>query len=666
MRAAHPFVAHLSSVVALLASIDLASAARERAWTEIEPGASTMSAEERALQADPAARAEHAVILVEETDRDDNYSGGGSRVRYHLRAKILSAEGRSLGDVEIPAPCERVQEWWGRVIGPDGKLTELPRTRLESQTMAEQGSSRYRVCKAPLSGLVAGSVIDYGYVTTSLGLEFPPPVALQREHPLHRFRYRWRPIAVGILPAYISTNGARELELDAKWVGSAAVIEGSNFPPRLYEPFGPPRWERDGYLVLYYVLAEGDESSRFWKAFGKKEERLLSQWLKRKKPFEEAIAKMAIPPGATLEQKLKLAYDWLQSAVRNTGLRSREELESEQQQEEDDGKVTPATLLESGQGSSYEIARLYVGFARMLGADANLAFTVDRTERYWMPDYLSQFQFDGELVAVRERGEPIERSGFVSPGSGLPFGLVPWWFTGVRAPVVHAEGVTPIGIPSSSADQNVARTAGRLAFAAENTTLTAEWKLEGEGQVGLSERRDLRNRAPKDREDRLQALCGHGGEFSVGHSVVPQLEAERARYALECNGERPLDGLDESIGIFRFSPSGPWFEAYPWLTAESKRHYPLIFEFPRTDAVELVVESPAGFAPDLPPEAINLVSQFGQYSRVVKAQDGGFTIQRTLKLTSLLIGQELFSSFVSFLTEVRKADSQPVTFRRAR
>ncbi|MDX1390160.1 MAG: DUF3857 domain-containing protein, partial [Acidobacteriota bacterium] len=136
----------------------------------IGPGPIVMSDEEKLLEADPAQGIEHAVILVEETTRIEN-AGPVMRIVFHLRAKILSNEGRALADIEIPFPRKgaKLREFWGRTILPDGTVHELKKTDLDRQVLVKAGRSGIEIAKAALPGVVPGCVIDFGYVLTMNG-----------------------------------------------------------------------------------------------------------------------------------------------------------------------------------------------------------------------------------------------------------------------------------------------------------------------------------------------------------------------------------------------------------------------------------------------------------------------------------------------------------------
>jgi hypothetical protein len=146
----------LAFVLLVLAAVSL-SAAETPPFT-VAPGPVTMSAEEAAIAADPAQGIEGAVILLDETDRDESPVGSGQVAR-HVRAKILSNDGRSLGDITIPYDIHRgkLLKFWGRTILPDGKSLGLYDQELKAQEQASYGGFATAFLKGALPGVVPGA-----------------------------------------------------------------------------------------------------------------------------------------------------------------------------------------------------------------------------------------------------------------------------------------------------------------------------------------------------------------------------------------------------------------------------------------------------------------------------------------------------------------------------
>ena len=125
--------------------------AKPRTDLRVEPGPQVISAEERAIEPDPSSGAEHAVILLEETDRIEDELRD-SRTSYHVRAKILSNEGRDLANVEIPYMARDgvLRRWWGRTILPDGTVRELKEEELDRQSVMKTAWGEVRAMKGAL------------------------------------------------------------------------------------------------------------------------------------------------------------------------------------------------------------------------------------------------------------------------------------------------------------------------------------------------------------------------------------------------------------------------------------------------------------------------------------------------------------------------------------
>src|SRR5262245_28257102 len=141
------------------------AAAKPDTSLDVGPGPLTISPEEAALAGDGKT---DAVVLLEEQSIDEHL-GTDRELRFHLRAKILTNEGRSLADIAIPylKGEDKIKEWWARTLLPDGKVMELPLDQAIQHTAVKVRSAEQREMRAALPGVIPGAVIDYGYVLHS-------------------------------------------------------------------------------------------------------------------------------------------------------------------------------------------------------------------------------------------------------------------------------------------------------------------------------------------------------------------------------------------------------------------------------------------------------------------------------------------------------------------
>ena len=175
----------LSTVVVIVISGVSVVAARDKAALRIAPGPKVMSADEKAIVPDAARGAEQAVILSEETESDESMPGM-ARISYHMRAKILSNEARSVAEIEIPASRSggELRKWWGMTVLPDGNSVEMKDADLTEQEVVRFGNVKVRTLKGALPSVAPGCVIDLGWVVWVGGPESVKRVQLQRKWPV--------------------------------------------------------------------------------------------------------------------------------------------------------------------------------------------------------------------------------------------------------------------------------------------------------------------------------------------------------------------------------------------------------------------------------------------------------------------------------------------------
>ena len=631
-----------------------------RQKSEVAPGPTTISAEEAALGSDPGAAGSHAIILLEEADIDERQVTE-REMRYHLRAKILTNEGRGLADIEIPyvQGTGKIREWWARTLLPGGGILDLPLEKVEARTLLKAGGFEYKVLRAALPGVVPGAVIDYGFQLRSGFLPYDR-IGLQRDYPVRKVRLRWHP-AQGFNGAYRLYSAG--LPITARTEEDAVHLAGDDLPPLVEEPWMPPRAYAQAAITLYYVPFGNPLT--FWKDVGHAEEGALAAFLRRDKILRQNVEHWKLSPDQSLEDKLAYAYRWTAEHVKD-----REHLSFEEQHAFNPESAEPSAsdrldqILRRGEGSEREISRLYVGLARILGAEAHLVLATDRRFVVWDKDLLSPAPFEHLLVAVRPPGTGDDAIVLLDPGSGLEYGQVPWWLTGVNALLAGKEGGRPIFVPPADAEKNASETTGQVLFE-EDGTLRATWTRTSANARGFDERRALKQLDPHARGERLRELCRGREEFEVSSAATPGLADPFGPLRLECTLEGAFAGPPEGAPRFPFVADGPWIDPLPDFEGRTTRAHPVIFGYGRVDRDTLQVKAPPGFlaAPgELPPQRFE--TAFGTYVRTVEATPDGYRVQREVMFTPLKVPAADYPLLLHFLEDVRRADRVPLLFER--
>ncbi len=635
----------------------------EKSALQISPGPRGMTVEEQALTPDPSRGAEHGVILVDETVRDES-QGTESNVTRHVRAKIFSNEARTLADIEIPFNRELglLKKWWGTTLLPDGTVLETKQSDLKEHEMARVRGDAYVMLKVSLPGVVPGCVIDYGYQYQERGFYLNQRVDIQRSSPVREFRYRWVPYT-GRTASYglAHTQG---LTVDARLDRSSVLVSARDLPAVLEEPYMPPEME-SGASALFYYRTSGEGQTEFWDLEAKRLIRRAMVFAKEK-PISQLKASMNIPAGAGLMASLRTAYDWASANFKNTSLRTTEEAEADDSDadKKPEGWRTVVDVIREKEGASHELDFLFFGMARALGAEVSLVRATDRTDHYFNPGYLSHDQFDWTLVGVKAKGDPDEKLVFVDLGSGLPFGEIPWWLSGSRAFLATPEGHRIVTLYPSDPKDNIRQTKARMSFNLDDMTASLSWATDGAGQQGLKERWLLRGLGPEERQKELDSYCGAWGDLEISRAEAPRLHDLMASYHLECAGTRMNTKFHAGLGRYTFSFLGPWVGAAPRFTAPTRLQN-AIFTFPGVESLTLDVRAPEGFVPEKVPPLPPVESPFGRYALFISAAPEGYHVERMFALTAIVVPPKDYDALRRFLTEVARADDARLVFKRA-
>ena len=605
----------------------------------VGPGPKTMSDAERALQADPEAGVEHGIYLVHESYADDAYGVAG-RYRRHIRAKIFSNEARDIGNIEIELnPQDKLTDWWGRTILPDGTVIELEEAHVRTEDVVRAGRFAYRVVKAALPGIVPGAVVDFGYETTSNSVWETRRIPLQRRWPIVKFRYRWdmsRYFSGAVLTR--NTEGLDFKRTDGR---NSVLLSASNLSAIKEEPRMPPLSRLRGFAILYYVRDEGAAGKNFWKRKAASLDRATRDT--HADAAADIVSDFEFKEGAPLPAKLAAAYDWVLANVRNPLIAVQ------------DGKVK---LTREQWGQSMNM--LYLQIARVLGAEAHLLMLPDEPGGEWLPDYQMMTQLEGSIIALHDPDPASDWSLVVDPASGLPFG-------GVRLNAAGAVGFladpkNPIGmkVPPGIATDNMTRSTGEIRFSEGGSRRNESWTRRAEGQAGWLDAQAVANF--DDEEELLKAMCGNGPDVDViksTHDVsYPPMKAQ-----LTCSAQTSFGAVADDYDSVEIGISGAWFKALPDLPPGERTHA-LLLRFGSVDIAEIRVYPPEGFVTTEPPEPTLIASEFGKYQLVITEEAGTYKVNRALAVLNPTIPAKDYEAFRDFALSVEDADHLAVMFVR--
>ena len=317
----------------------------------------------------------------------------------------------------------------------------------------------------------------------------------------------------------------------------------------------PPAKETYGAAILYF-LPQGYKD--WWDMAGRRFEEEIRVFLAKSAPLKAVVRSLAVPPEADLHAKARAAYDWIAANMRNTSLQTSEEREAAPTIERTKPD-TVADILQRGEGTAWQLDYLFAGLVRELGGEANVVWAVNRATNTWDPGFYTMRQFAENLVAVRARGEDLEKSVLIDPGSGLVYGDVPWWTMGTWAFVETAKGMKTIEIPPGPPDRNKAETTMTIGFSEDNAVITIRWTKVMRGRrASLIDAACDRSRHGTGRRRSTSSAARVAGWPDQGRGQ--RIDDINVPYSLTCEGEYSSAKVDAKSSVHQYALSGLWVD----------------------------------------------------------------------------------------------------------
>jgi Domain of Unknown Function with PDB structure (DUF3857) len=626
--------------------------------TAASDGFQPISPEELKMTGESQAPGAPAIILFREVDRKDL---GRANTEYnYVRIKILTEEGRKYANIEIPYLREHatISNIRARTIHPDGSIVNFD-GKVYEQVISKSKGSKYLAKTFTMPDVQAGSIIEYhfnydfgdGYVYNShwiLSDELFTKKALFTLLPYSRWPVQWS------WPAGLPAGAPPPKEDPDKIIRMTAV----NVPAFHIEDYMPPANELK-FRVDFVYSQEGFEQNedKYWKRFGKKEFDRVEGFIGRQKAMQEAVAGI-VSPSDSPEVKLRKIYARCQQ-IRNV---SYEALKTGEEEKRD--KLKPVDNVEelwkSGYGRGDQITWLFLGLARAAGFEGYPALVASRAEYFFNPKRMNSKELDANVVAVKLNGKDM----FFDPGAAfMPFGLLPWFETGVQGRKLDKDGGSWIDTPLP--DSSVSRVEHKA-----DLKLTDEGSLEGKvtltftGLEAYLLRVEERNEDDVARKKLLEERLKESIPSSVEVELTKQPDWKSSENTFVAEYDVKIPGWASNAGKRALLSVGLFSAPEKHMFEHTDRVFPIYFAFPFQKVDDISIQLPLGWQVGSVPKPTDQDGKAVQYTLTAEGDKAGLRLKRKVRSDLYLVPTDKYSALRSFYQIVRSGDEQQIVLQQ--
>ncbi len=616
-----------------------------------------ISQEELRITSVPEAPGAPAVYLYRQVDRKDF---GRSNTEYnYLRIKILTAEGRKYGNVEIVYPRQQanISNIRARTIHPDGTILNFD-GKVYDQTIIKSKSSKFLAKTFTMPDVQVGSIIEYhfnydfadGYVFAShwiLSEELFTKKAVFSLKPYERFPIQWN------WPAGLP-EGAEPPKQGADKVIRMTALNVAAFK---VEDYMPPENELKFRVdFVYNEDAFEQNEDKYWRSFGKKQYGRVESFIEKHKAMEEAVAGIVATSEAP-EVKLQKIYARCQQ-VRNLSYEPRR-IREEEKHDKLKSIDNVEELWKNGYGTGYDITWLFLALARAAGVEAYPVLVASRAEYFFNPKRMNSKELEANVVVVKLNGKDL----FFDPGAAFtPFGLLPWAETGVQGRRLDKEGGSWIETPLP--ESSVSRIERKA-----DMKLTDDGSLEGKvtvtytGLEAYALRMEERNEDGAARKKLLEDRMKTEVPAAIDLELKKQPDWKNSNEPFVVEYELKIPGWASSAGKRALLPVGMFSAPEKHMFEYASRVFPVYFVFPFQKIDEVSIDLPLGWQVGSVPKPVDQDAKAVQYTLKAEANNGSLHFKRTLRSDLFLVPADKYPVLRTFYQLVRSGDEQQIVLQ---
>lgn len=555
------------------------SASAQQEWRPVTP----QELGQKVPVVEPDADAE---AIFWEVRVDDSASSSDLIMKHYVRVKIFNERGREkYSKIDVPfLKGTKIKDLSARVIKPDGSTVDLNKADVFEREIVKADKVKVKAKSFAVPNIEPGVIVEYRYQevikntwANNMRMFF------QHDIPIQNITYYFRPANN---TKYLTFNMSDNRFVKDKNGFYRATME--NVPSIKEEPQMPPTDEVRSWLLIYYWSDINDTSSDFWSKAGGIIARAfdIKDTLKPGKDLKAAAAE--ITAGATTpDEQLAKLYEFCKKRLKNITF---DTTLTDEQKEEIKASKSASETYKKLQGTEEDINELFASLATALGFEVRLAFSGDRSEKFFDPKlaHVSFIHFSSVAVKVNERWK------YYDPGNLFaPNGMLAWNEENTAVLLLGYKDYITTEIPLSDTDKTLAKRTAKLKLN-EDGSLEGTVKVEHTGQVAYLARMDYYKKSAAEREEALKnGIKARVSTAEISEVGIENLMDAEKPLVLQYKVRVPNYAQKTGKRIF-FQPGFFEYGTNP-VFSSAARKYDIYFHYPWSEHDTIEIQYPKAF-----------------------------------------------------------------------
>lgn len=523
-----------------------------------------------------------------------------SRMEMQVRLKILTAEGRKLGEVEIPHnPRVRLINFHGRIVGPSGEEQELTKDAIHQETRSR--NQKEAVTRAVFPNVEVGSIIDYRLTYHWDNFYLLDPWHFGGNEPILHSEILYEVPDSLSVQEWFRETGATRIQMEKeqrrdKWIFRAWMDDIPAIPKESLSFPMEDLLSRYLLIPIRYHDRNGPQPLlESWKAVAE------NFWIYQYASFLDETAQTEIVvrrlvAGKKRREQIRALYEFVRDEL-GTGPGNDVWINE---------NVDADEVLAKRKGSAAEKSLLLYAMLQAAKIPARLVWVAQRNAGRPEFQVPNPAWFDGILIQVEDGGQYLNLFP-VEPGLG--FGRLPSLYESTRALVLDRKNPESIILPASPSSDNTQKAVLRLA-------VDGDGRLSGEGELAFSGHPALRWLGSRDAPERkagiwLESLTELFPDFTPSDVYLAEDRHEQQLKVTFKLAQRPDKIRGDEVSL---QPALPFIATQVLALPPERRQTPVVLPFAGLEETRLQLAWPEEFEIEALPKEVRLRADLGDYS----------------------------------------------------